>query len=179
MYQHPDGDLYDVSAAQPPGYGGAIWQRDRPPLLFPRVTHWDQIFATWTPDKSASPPPYLVQGLPVEVGRSRRDMEIGPYLVLDLHQVGGRSHTGLWVRAHDEVCRALIERTVCFRGETISYQVIVWSPEKTLVTAQHDQIIGHHWLAVIQSATVPGYQDRPLVGYAPSKLPEAADAPTV
>jgi hypothetical protein len=83
--------------------------------------------------------------------------EIGPYCSVDLSQLGGPRHRSIAVRATDAVMQALAPRVVT-PDDHISFNLIGHGDRgRVLVIAQHSYIIGDHWLAYIDPATVPAY----------------------
>lgn len=148
-------DVYDTSAPQPEGFGG--YGRTLPGLLFPNVTRWEQLFEQWTTDKTQAPAPYVILGVPADdyEGRYRRDPQIGPFMTLDMAKVGGTRYGSAWVRARMEVHYGLHQEMLMMRGDTISYQVIAWDDKRAVVTAQYSQILGSHWLAIIDPESIP------------------------
>lgn len=151
-------DVYDVSAPQPEGHGGPSFAHNLPSLLFPLVDRWDQLFRrTYRHSDKGRAVPYIVHGVRAidYSDRQRKDMEIGPFCTVDLQKVGGPLHASCDVEAHDEVCRAMIQQTVCLRGETMHWKVIAWSEEKTIVVCEHGLILGGQWTAIIRTDTIP------------------------
>lgn len=147
--------LYDVNAPQPKGHGG--FGHTLPGLLFPNVSRWGQLFEQWSTNKAQAPKPYVVLGVPANhyEDRERRDPQIGPFMTLDMSKVGGSHYGSAWVRARMEVHFALHQEMLFSRGDTISYQVNAWGHDKAVVIAQYSQILGSHWIAVIDPYSVP------------------------
>ena len=83
--------------------------------------------------------------------------EIGPYCTVDLSQHGGPHFRSIAVRATDATMTALEGRIVT-PDDTISFRVIAHEGTgRALVIAEHGYIIGSHYLAYIDPATIPPY----------------------
>lgn len=81
--------------------------------------------------------------------------EIGPYCNIDLSQLGGPRHRSIIVRATDVVIDAVSPRIVT-PDDHLSFKVIGHAgPGTALVILEHGYIIGSHWLAHIDPATIP------------------------
>jgi len=148
-------DLYDVNAPQPEGYGG--FGRTLPSLLFPNCSKWEHLFERWTTDKHLAPPPYAIMGVAYNTydDRYRRDPQIGPFMTLDLAKIGGTRYGSAWVRCHMPVYYGLHQEMLMMRGDQISFQVNAWDAERAVVIAQYSQILGSHWIAIIDPYSIP------------------------
>ncbi len=92
-------------------------------------------------------------GLPAHDPRERN--EIGPYCTVDMAQLGGPKYRGIAVRATDATIDALAPRIVT-SDDHLSFKLIAHAgTARVLVIAEHSQILGSHWLAYIDPATVP------------------------
>jgi hypothetical protein len=150
--------LYEPYGAQPEGFGGEDWMaRRHPPLLFPNVTRWEQLFDQATTDKTQAPPPYIVYGVeaytPTE--RQRGDPQIGPFMTLDLRKIGGHSYGHAWVRCVDPLSRALTHFMLMIRGDRITFNLVAWNENQAVVCAHYGQILGSHWIAIIDPYSIP------------------------
>jgi hypothetical protein len=90
----------------------------------------------------------------------RKGNEIGPYCTVDTRQIGAEGPRGLAVRATDAVLAAVAPRIVT-PDDSLSFQVIVHGRRddgrepRALVVLEHGYIIGDHWLAYVDPATIP------------------------
>lgn len=89
---------------------------------------------------------------------------IGSYCSVDLSQVGGERWRSISVSLTDEAMEALLGRLVT-TDDSISFKIIAHDrsqhgqPNRALVIAQHSQIIGSHYVAYIDPATIPAVPD--------------------
>lgn len=86
-----------------------------------------------------------VSGLPVD---ERPRNTVGPFCTVETKQ---RRHRSIAVRATDATMAALSGR------DTLSFRVIEHPDGRVLVTCCHNQIIGSHWLAFVELASLPPY----------------------
>lgn len=140
-----------------------------PPLLLPNVQTFGELFeyvSEWDhktmshydgvisrPDLRPAPRIIDTTGSDPIVPRHRRDAnELGPYCTVNAN---GRKHRGIAVVATDAVVDAIAPRIVtpddCLSFRIIEHEASGWA----LVIAQHGYIIGSHWLAYIDPATIP------------------------
>lgn len=86
--------------------------------------------------------------------------EIGPFCSIDLRQLNdydGPAHRSIAVRATDRVIAALEGRIVT-DDDHLSFRIIGHAGTKRcLVVCQHGQISGSHWLAYVDTASLPAY----------------------
>lgn len=104
------------------------------PAETPEATAWERQAWTRHPD-----------------GRNR----IGPYCTVDLAQLGGAAHRSMAVRATDAVLEAVAGRIVT-PDDDLSFSIVAHETTgRALVVLSHGYIIGSHWLAYINPATIP------------------------
>jgi hypothetical protein len=79
--------------------------------------------------------------------------KIGPFCTIDGHETQRRS---IAVTATELAIDAIAPRLVT-DDDRLSFAVHVHADGRALVVAQHSQIIGSHWLAFVDPATLPAY----------------------
>jgi len=83
------------------------------------------------------------------------DNEISGFCTVDLSQVGGPHHRSIRVRPLAAVLDAVRGRIVT-DDDRLSFRIIAHgSTGRALVILEHGHIIGSHWLAYIDPATIP------------------------
>ncbi len=133
------------------------------PLLLPHARNFADVLeyvAEWNYETMS----HRSGGLPVNHNRPapryigadpRERNEVGPFCAVNMAQLGGRSHRGIAVRATDATIDAIAPRIVT-PDDHLSFSLIGHkSTGRVLVIAEHGYIIGSHWLAYIDPATVP------------------------
>jgi hypothetical protein len=81
--------------------------------------------------------------------------QIGPYCTVNMAQLGGARHGSAAVRATDAVIDAVSPRIVT-PDDNLSFQLIGHERSgRVLVILKHGYIIGGHYLAYIDPATIP------------------------
>lgn len=66
-----------------------------------------------------------------------------------------RSDVYLDVKLTTQAVETIGNNTIHIDNDTISVKVILWDDERALVVADHNQIIGGVWLAIIDARTIP------------------------
>jgi hypothetical protein len=83
--------------------------------------------------------------------------EIGPYCSVDFGQIGGAKHRSICVRATDAVLEVVAPRIVT-PDDHLLFKIIGHAgTNRALVILSHGYIIGSHYLAYINPATIPAY----------------------
>lgn len=112
------------------------------------VREWD--YATMSHKPGKVPRPDLLPA-PRLIGRN----VVGPFCSINLSQLGGPAHRSIAVRATDAVLDVVAPRIVT-PDDHLSFKVIGHKGTgRALVILEHGYIIGGHWLAYIDPATVP------------------------
>lgn len=129
---------------------------DNPPILLPDVSTFGDLFdyvGEWqrTENHERHNP---ANGAPRMIG----DNEVGPFATVDLRQIGGEQHRSIAVRATDAVIEAVAPRIVT-DDDHLSFRLIAHYDARVLVVLEHGHIIGSHWLAYIDPATIPAAGD--------------------
>jgi hypothetical protein len=102
------------------------------------------------------PAPRLLIPGPIVAGRERANV-IGPFCSVDLSQLGGMRHRSIAVTATDAAMEAVAPRIVT-PDDHLSFRVIGHAGTgRALIILQHGYIIGSHWLAYVDPATIPAY----------------------
>lgn len=121
-------------------------------LLLPDVRSFEELLTyhgEWDAPPSVRPRP-LSRVLP---GANR----LSPYCTVDLSQLGGPAHRSLMATPTGIVLDVLCDRIVTDADELHVSIVGHAETNRALVIVQHGQIIGSHWVAYIDPATVPAY----------------------
>lgn len=126
--------------------------RDNRPILLPNARDFSEVLSyvgEWVQSKPG-------QGCDEANGKPRKigENEIGPFATVDLSQVGGERHRSIAVRATDATIEAVAPRIVT-EDDHLSFQLIAHRDRRVLVVLQHGYIIGSHWIAYIDPATIP------------------------
>jgi len=109
---------------------------------------WDQFKDYESPSRFAGTPP-----APRPLGRNL----IGPFCTIDLGQLDGPPHRSIAVRATDATIDAVRGRIVT-PDDKLSFRLIGHKgTNRVLVILEHGYIIGSHYLAYIDPATLPAY----------------------
>lgn len=112
-----------------------------PPILMPDAKVWSDVFASFTEGKGGTQNAHK-QGL---------NTPIGPHIGIsdpDGYRYGK-------AEAVEEVYDIVNGRMVVVPYDTIGFKVTVRDDGSALVTAEYSQILGSHWLAEIDAATIP------------------------
>lgn len=127
-------------------------------LLLPEVRSFSELFTVVRPwdhetmshRSGVVAHPELVPE-PAMIGNN----ELGPYLSFRNGVPGHRDYSGMAVQASRIVVEA-IEPRIVTDDDHLSFQVIYHKERnRCLVIAEHNYIIGSHWLAYIDPATIP------------------------
>lgn len=114
------------------------------------VRPWDH--ATMSHTSGNVPEPALVPD-PVKIGEN----ELGPFCSFR-NMPDRKAHTSAAVMATDLTVQAIAPRIVT-DDDRLSFQVIYHQAnDRCLVLAEHNYIIGSHWLAYIDPASVPAFE---------------------
>lgn len=106
----------------------------------------------------AAPAPRIIRHAP---GAELRGNRVGPYAHVDMSQLGGVRSRGMAVRATDATMEVVRGRIVT-DDDHLSFKLIAHqSTGRVLVILDHGYIIGSHWLAYVDPATVPAMTDMP------------------
>lgn len=126
------------------------------PLLLPDARSFADVLeylGEW--DQFKDPPAGRVIGN--ETGYRRTGNEIGPFCVVAVAQPGIPSHRSIAVRATDAVIDVVTPRLVT-PDDSLSFDIIEHADRnRALVILKHNYIIGYHWLAYIDPATIAAY----------------------
>lgn len=123
-------------------------------IVFPDVTTFAELFPTHEPFKS---PAKTLLTLPSwEAGtwsdRSRRTtFKVSDYCSID----GPKGYSGLHVTTTQAVLDWIENNMLPCSNDTTHFEVRFWDDGRALVSISHGVIIGSHYLAVIDSASVP------------------------
>ncbi len=101
---------------------------------------------------------------PAAHGRGGTANEIGPFATIERPASSATydnpARRAIAIRATDETCAVLADRLVT-PDDHLSFSVIVHErddrPARALILASHGYIIGSHWLAYVDPATIPAY----------------------
>lgn len=129
---------------------------------------WDQFKDYESPSRFAGNPPaprYVPETTPEADAWERKAWtrhsdgrnRVGPFATVDLSQIGGKSHRSIAVRATDAAIEAVAPRIVTADDDLTFKLVAHGDRNRVLVILEHDYIIGSHWLAYIDPATIPAY----------------------
>ncbi len=128
------------------------------PLLLPDVLDFAQVLTylgewdndTMTPRAGVTPRPDLVPQ-PSKIGNN----ELGPYCTADLSQVGLAKHRAMAVHPTQAVLDVVRDRIVT-DDDHLSFKIIAHRDRnRALVILEHGHILGSHWLAYIDTDTLP------------------------
>lgn len=127
-----------------------------PPLLFPKIYHFDQIFARWEPYRSWSTdheaPEFSEEFRCRSQDRRDRGMRIGTFCAAQVGQ--RRYYLRVWPRA--QVVEAIKMRTIHIDNDYVNFEIIQGSRVGVaLVCAHQGRISGGPWLANINLDTIP------------------------
>jgi hypothetical protein len=137
------------------------------PLLLPEVRDFTELLTfvrgwdhrTMSHTGGVVPRPEMVPQ-PVMIGQN----ELGPYCSFRNDVPNHRDHSGCAVVATD-LTVSVIEPRIVTDDDHLSFQVIYHKDrDRCLVIAKHGYIIGDHWLAYIDPATIPGGHVKKTIG---------------
>jgi hypothetical protein len=132
------------------------------PLLLPDARSFDEVltyvreweFEEFRKNPDLAPEPRVIGD---EQEYRRKGNAVGPFCTIDLSQVGGKKHRSVAVVATDATIEAITGRIVT-PDDTLSFKLIAHkATNRVLVVAQHGYIIGSHYVAYIDPATIPAY----------------------
>lgn len=110
---------------------------------------WDSATMSESGGKAPARPDLVPQ--PSKLGNN----VLGPYCTVDLSQVGGAKHRSMAVHPTQAVLDVVRDRIVT-DDDRLSFRIIAHSGrERALVILEHGYIIGSHWLAYVDVATIP------------------------
>jgi hypothetical protein len=123
-------------------------------IAFPEIKNFSELFEAVETDKANAPEPVRFQtadwqffGKMPHDKAPKKTVEIGPYCSVS------PSHRSLYVHPVKAVRDYLEQNWV---GDSNgSFKVIVRTDGTALVTAEYSRILGSHWLALVDVATVP------------------------
>lgn len=125
------------------------------PLLLPDALSFADVLeylGEWDRFKDHEPEPRVIG---IEIGNRRKGNAIGPYCTLE--RVHGVERRTIAVRATDATMNVLDDRIVT-DDDTLSFRLIAHERSgRVLVILEHGYIIGSHYLAYIDPATIPAY----------------------
>lgn len=115
------------------------------------VSEWskfDEIFSSWV-DRTRRIGEYSFH-LPWPVVADRGGMHFSSFCTVEL-----ASRRFYEVVARDEVLDLVCKHTIVIPDDTMYFKIIDWKDGRSLVTCDHNQIIGGVWLAIIDTASIP------------------------
>lgn len=126
------------------------------PIAFPDVKTFAELFPEAREYVKDSPPiltvPAWESGTWSDRGRKTQSY-LGSYCA-----IGGEGFEGITVKPSQAVIDFYRDRCLHCSWDTMTFQVHVWDDGRALVCLEHGQIIGSHYLAIIDAKTIPTFK---------------------
>ena len=118
---------------------------------------WSDLFDSWRPWENGDSGK-LAAEVPSWDGRKGYTCGLGHYCQVTRHDGSGPGHEALFVVPGAAVVNLFRNGTLHVPSDTLTFQAIVRGDGSALVLMQHGQIIGSHWLAMLDGKDIPGAQ---------------------
>lgn len=128
------------------------------PIRFPKAKTWDKLFHSATPADGAAP---TIEQVTSWDSGTRKGRRATPWTKLSAHCSVDRA--GAYEFIHAFPTMLVIDffksgNVLHCSYDTMTFNVVIHDDGRALVILQHGQIIGSHWLAFIDAATVPTFK---------------------